>query len=118
VRPEDVEFDPEAVIGPVRVDLVAGDETVHRRRRQPALPHDLQEPSLEIGAGEDRRLVVDLQRRPDLGLAPMPFRTREQVFHRPGEIGRRQTGRVSHERPLGVPRSATGDVQGPRPRLE
>jgi hypothetical protein len=36
VRPEDVEFDPEAVIGPVRVDLVAGDETVEGAGSQPS----------------------------------------------------------------------------------
>ena len=68
---------------PVGVDLVALDEEVHRGLGQPGLSHQLEEPPLEPGAGEDRLLVVELQRRADLGLSPVPLGAPEQVLHLP-----------------------------------
>jgi hypothetical protein len=58
VRLVDVQFDPEARLGPVGVDLEALDEEVHRGLGQPRLPHDLEEALLEPRAGEGRLLLI------------------------------------------------------------
>jgi hypothetical protein len=59
VRLIDVEFNAELGVLPPGVDLEAADEAVHRRLRQPGLPHDLEKPPLEPRAGEDRGLPID-----------------------------------------------------------
>jgi hypothetical protein len=59
---EEVEFDGEALLRPVGVELVARDDEIHRRPRQPGAPGKRTEAALEARAGDRGVRPVEIDR--------------------------------------------------------
>ena len=78
---EDVEFDGEALWLPVDVELVAGEVVGGRRSWKACLFDEIQEASLQAGAGEQRR-TVERERPAQAGTARMVPGAREERVHR------------------------------------
>jgi hypothetical protein len=69
VRLEEIEFDREAQLRPVRVELLPSDVEVHRGRREAGGDDEVAEAPLEARAGEGRVRLVE---REGLAKAPAP----------------------------------------------
>jgi hypothetical protein len=106
MRLVNVEFDPELLRLPIRIELVPGDEDVHRGLRQPRLPHQLEESTLEPGAGELALRPIGIEGGTNLSRPVVSRRPIEELPH---------LAQVEDLEFIG-PLDVTGD--GPRPGVD
>jgi hypothetical protein len=78
-----VELDYEPPVGPDDVDLVALDDDVRLRAWQPGFVAEVEEPPLELRAGDRRRAAVVTEHCPKPSEAAMPLAAADQPLDGP-----------------------------------